>query len=420
MKILVFSTLFPNALEPQHGIFVKTRLQHFLRRHDAAIKVIAPVPFSPPIGPAHWQRYRDIPAIEQIDGFEVHHPRFLALPGIGDGFRAKIMAASLKSFMMRAVRDFRPDILDVHYAYPEGAAAFRLRPALARALGRPLPMTLTCRGTDLNLWPDIKGAGEDIRAMLRDVDQVITVSDALRKKALELGCSESRALTLRNGVDADLFSPGSKADARKKLGLPANARIALAVGNLVENKGQHLLIEALARLRRTQPEQNWHLALVGKGEDKARLEAQASANGLAAQVVMPGSQPAAALPVWYRSADVMLLASSREGWPNVVLESFASGLPVIATAVGGVPEIFGTCPAGRLVERSADAFAAALEQSQSLDATAARPHAQRHGWEATSDGMATLFTRLATDAAPTTADNTVPPQGAPQPLEITP
>lgn len=418
MRILVFSTLFPNALEPQHGVFVKTRLLQFQKRHDAAIKVIAPIPFSPPVGPAHWQRYRDIPAVECIDGFEVHHPRFLALPGIGDGFRAKIMAASLKSFMTRAVRDFRPDILDVHYAYPEGVAAFRLRPALARALGRPLPMTLTCRGTDLNLWPDIKGAGEEIRAMLKGVDQVITVSDALREKALSLGCPESRAITLRNGVDADLFSPGSKTDAREKLGLPANARIALAVGNLVENKGQHLLIESLARLRQAQPEQNWHLALIGKGEEKARLASLTADLGLNEHVIMPGGQPAAVLPDWYRSADVMLLASSREGWPNVVLESFASGLPVIATPVGGVPEIFGTCPAGRLVERSADAFAEAIEESQSLDATKARPHAERHGWEATSDGMATLFTRLATTQKPT--ENTTPPQSAPQSLEITP
>jgi len=342
MKILTFATLFPNALEPQHGLFVKTRLQHFLKRHDAEIRVVAPVPYSPPFGPAHWQRYREVPAVERIDGITVEHPRFLALPGVGDGFRAKIMAAS--RYMVNITKDFRPDLLDVHYAYPEGAAAFHLRPALERTLAQRLPMTLTCRGSDLNLWPSIKGAGGEIEKTLKGVDHVITVSDALRQKAISLGAAPERATTLRNGVDAERFKPGDQAEARKKLGLPENARIALMVGNLVELKGQHLVIEALSRLRKQQPEADWHLALVGKGEEKAALRAKADALDLAAEVIMPGGQPAAALPDWYRAADLLVLASSREGWPNVVLEALATGLPVIGTKVGGVPEILGTCP----------------------------------------------------------------------------
>lgn len=398
MRILTFSTLFPNAQDPQHGIFVKTRLQHFLKHHDAHVRVVAPVPYSPPFGPGHWKRYRDVPAAEKIDGIEVAHPRFLAIPGIGDGLRARIMAASLARFMKKTVRTFRPDILDVHYGYPEGVAAWRLRPALERVLGKRLPVTLTCRGTDLNLWPTIKGAGDEIRAMLKGIDQVIGVSEALRQKALELGCPEERAITLRNGVDAELFSPGDQVEARKKLGLPTCGKIALMVGNLVELKGQHLVIEALARLQKEQPDGDWHLALVGKGDNRDKLQAQVKALGLAERVVMPGGQPAQNLPDWYRSADVLVLASSREGWPNVVLEAMASGLPVIGTPVGGVPEIFSDCPATRLAERSVEAITQALLESDKLLAAAARPHALKHDWKTTVDGLAALFERL-TDAA---------------------
>lgn len=405
MKILTFATLFPNSLEPQHGLFVKTRLQHFLKRHDAQSLVIAPVPYAPPIGPAHWRRYRKVPAVERIDGITVEHPRFLAIPKIGDGVRAEIMAGSLKHFMVKAVREFRPDILDVHYAYPEGASVCYLRPTLEKALGRPLPITLTCRGSDLNLWPSIKGAGESIKNTLKDVDHVITVSEALRREAIILGTPPERATTLRNGVDAERFQPGSKAAARKKLGLPPDARIALMVGNLVELKGQRLVIEALARLRRMQPRADWHLVLVGKGGDKAALEAMALVHQLAAHVIMPGGQPAAALPDWYRAADVMVLASSREGWPNVVLEALASGLPVIATPVGGVPEILGTCRAARLAERSVDALTDALSRSNMLDTSAARPHALQHGWEATVDRMAGLFRSLIIGGSPRPAEN---------------
>ena len=381
MRVLTFATLFPNALEPQHGLFVKTRLQHFLRRHDAQSLVIAPVPYAPPIGPGQWRRYRKVPALERIDGVTVEHPRFLAIPRVGDGVRAEIMAGSLRRFLVKTVKEFRPNILDVHYAYPEGAAAYYLRPTLERALGRPLPITLTCRGSDLNLWPSIKGADQAIGKTLKDVDHVITVSEALRREAIILGAPPERTTTLRNGVDAKRFQLGDKGLARKKLGLPAHARIALMVGNLVELKGQRLVIQALARLRQAEPKADWHLALVGQGREKARLQAEAVAHGLAPQVIMPGGQPAAALPDWYHAADVMVLASSREGWPNVVLEALACGLPVIATPVGGVPEILDRCRAARLAERSVDALTEALLQSHSLDASAARPHALQHGWE---------------------------------------
>ena len=391
MKILVFTTLFPSALEPEHGIFVKTRLQQFLKRHDAEVRVIAPVPYSPPFGPDRWRRYRGVPAAERIDGIEIEHPRFLAIPGFGDGYRARIMAFSLGRYMNETVQSFRPDLLDVHYGYPDGVAAWRMRPALEHALEKPLPMILTCRGTDLNLWPSIKGADAEIRAMLESLDQVILVSEALRKKALEFGCPPDRAVTLRNGVDAELFSPGDQAEARSKLGLPARGKIALMVGNLLEIKGQHLLIDALFRLRREQPDANWHGLLVGKGERKAALEAKAASLGLGEHVIMPGGLPAKDLPDWYRAADVLVLASSREGWPNVVLEAMASGLPVIGTPVGGVPEILSGCPAATLVERHVEALGEALLESDKLEAAAARPHALQHGWETTVDAMADLF-----------------------------
>jgi glycosyltransferase involved in cell wall biosynthesis len=114
---------------------------------------------------------------------------------------------------------------------------------------------------------------------------------------------------------------------------------------------------------------------------------------------MPGGQPAKALPDWYRAADVLVLASSREGWPNVLLEALASGLPAIGTPVGGVPEIFSGCKATRLAERSVDALTDALLASHELDAAAARPHALNHGWDTTVDALAELFERLAAEAA---------------------
>ena len=109
---------------------------------------------------------------------------------------------------------------------------------------------------------------------------------------------------------------------------------------------------------------------------------------------MPGAVHPDVLADWYRAADVLVLASSREGWPNVVLESLACGTPVLATRVWGTPEILTNCPAGRLVDATAAGLAAGLADLDALDASAARPWAEDHTWEATVDGMQSLFTRL--------------------------
>lgn len=395
MRLLVFTTLFPNAREPHHGVFVETRLRRYLARHAGEASVVAPVPLAPPVGPSRWTKHRGVPARETLEGLDVRHPRYLSPPGFGDRLRASLLARGSRHALLEAARAAPPDVLDVHYAFPDGVAALRLRDDLSAALGRRVPFVLTCRGTDLNLVPGIPALRGQLVSALLGADHVICVAEALRRVVLELGVPGEHVTTLRNGVDCERFAPGDRATARRALGLPEHARLVLAVGHLTERKGQHLLLPAFARtLARDGDARPAHLLLVGRGELERPLREQAAALGLAGRVHLPGAVTPDVLAGWYRAADVSVLASSREGWPNVVLESLACGTPVIATRVWGTPEILEGCAAGRLVEPTEDGLAEGLAALAGLDVAAARPWALRHTWDETLDGMHAVFTRV--------------------------
>ena len=393
MKLLVFSSLYPNPVEPHHGVFVRNRLLRYLERHGGEALVVAPVPLAPPWGPARWTRYRAVPRREQRDGLTVLHPRYPSPPGFGDRWRAGLMAWGVRRTLVAAARALSPDLLDVHYAYPDGAAAARLRTTLERAVGRRLPMTLTCRGTDLNLLPSLPSVRPLVAGALAAADHVICVAEALRTVALELGQAAERVSTLRNGVDLARFSPGDRDAARARTGLPHGVPVVLCVGHLIERKGQHLLLPAFARsLAARDPAAL--LVFVGHGEAEAALRGEARRLGLAERVRFQPPVEPAELAHWYRAADVLVLASLREGWPNVVLEALACGTPVIATRVWGTPEILTGCAAGRLVEPDVEGLAAGLASLDDLDPAAARPWAAAHGWDDTVDGMHAVFTRV--------------------------
>ena len=390
LRLLVFTGLFPNRARPHHGVFVAERLRRYRAAHGVELRVVAPVPRRPPVG---WKEWKGIPAEDHVGDIAVRHPRFLSPPGFGDRWRAGLLARAVGGVLADEVRRWQPDLVDVHYAFPEGVAAVRLRARLDRAANRRLPMVLTVRGSDLNLVPALPAVRGQVAGALVGVDHVVAVAEALRGVAVELGCPPERVTTLRNGVDTVRFTPGDRAAARRALKLPADGPVVLCVGHLIERKGQHLLVEAFARAFPTGGPRP-RLVFVGDGERRGALQRQVRAAGLDDVTHFLGARHPESLPDCYRAADVSVLASSREGWPNVVLESLACGTPVIATRVWGTPEILEGCPAGRLVEVSGDGLTRALATWPELDAEAARPWAERHTWEATVAGTHALYSQL--------------------------
>jgi teichuronic acid biosynthesis glycosyltransferase TuaC len=385
MKILTFTTLFPNAEQPDHGIFVENRLRHLLGSRQVTAEVIAPVPWFPLASGAfgRFARLARVPLQEQRHGLAVRHPRYVSIPKIGMHIAPLLLylgARRVANRLLAEGHDF--DLIDAHYFYPDGVAAA----LLGRELGKPV--VITARGTDINLIADFALPRRMILWAARRAAAVITVCEALRARLIELGADAAAIHTLRNGVDLVRFRPRERAEARRKYGVDGAAPVLLSVGHLIERKGHHVLIAALAQL----PEAR--LLIAGDGPERAALDRLATRLGIAERVKFLGRVAHDDLAETYSAADLLVLASSREGWANVLLEAMACGTPVVATKVWGTPEVVADAAAGLLVEpRTAAAFAAAI--ARLLTAPPSRPatrlYAERFSWDATTAGQLALF-----------------------------
>lgn len=386
-RVLTFSSLFPSEARPRHGIFVETRLLHLVRDCGVDARVIAPVPWFPFRGEVfgRYGRFAATPRRATRSGLQVTHPRYLMLPKLGVAFQPDAMARAAAADIAALRRGgWTPDIIDAHYFYPDGVAAALLAERLQ------LPFVITARGTDVNVLAQMPGPGSRIRWAAQRAAAVVAVSTRLRQALIGIGVDPAKVSVLRNGVDIELFQAIDRREARRRLGLDEDARWAVCVGNLVPEKGHALAIEALQHL------EGFRLALVGDGPQRAELQALAARLGLASRVVFVPTMPQRELPFAYSSADVMLLTSLREGWPNVVLESLACATPVVAVDVGAVDEMLTEPAAGRIVAgRDARALADAVRElcAAPADRPRIRAHAARFDWASVSRGQWELFAR---------------------------
>lgn len=386
IRTLLFSSLYPSAVRPIHGIFVETRLRELLKSGQVESKVVAPVPWFPFSSErfGEYGRFAATPRAEYRNGIEVHHPRYFLPPKIGMNLAPYAMVMAALPVIRRLMRQgFDFDLIDAHYYYPDGVAAGMI----ARKLGKPF--VVTARGTDLNLIPQYPLPRRLILDTAARAAASIGVCKALMDSLAELGGDPVKLKVFRNGVDLERFMPEPRATARARLGLPAERRQLLSVGHLVERKGHHIAIEALPLLPA-----DIDLNIVGTGGERAALEALAARLDVTSRVQFAGMIPQTELKWWYSAADILLLCSSREGWANVLLEGMACGTPVVATNIWGTPEVVSTPDAGLLMrERTAPALAAAV-----LSLFAAYPqrdkvrrHAEGFSWEQTTQDQVRLF-----------------------------
>lgn len=387
IRTLLFSTLYPSSVRPSHGIFVETRLRHLLASGQVETRVVAPVPWFPFKHPrfGEYAKHAAVPAHEIRNGIDVAHPRYVLLPKIGMNMApASLARAGLKAARQLIAQGFDFDLIDAHYFYPDGVAATMI----GQALGKPV--VITARGTDINLIPQYDKPRRMILQAAKECVAMITVCQALKEALIELGAPAEKITVLRNGVDLELFHPEDKPSARAAFGM--NDRFAIAsVGHLIERKGHHLAIEALAQITDAE------LYIAGGGEEETRLRALADRLGVTARVHFLGAMPQARLRTLYSAVDCLVLASSREGWANVLLEAMACGTPVVATNVWGTPEVVAAPEAGVLMdERSAGGIVRAITRLRQALPTrsATRAYAERFGWQPTTDGQLALFQQI--------------------------
>jgi len=380
MNILVLTTLYPNNVQHRHGVFIENRVKELVKRYpDAKVKVVAPVPYFPSWLPIYgYKQYSDVVQQEVRSNIEVFHPKYFVIPKIG----MNITPYFLYQTALSAIKDiqasgFVVDVIDSHYFYPDGVVASWVGEKLN------IPVMVTARGSDINIIPDNKMARKRIVKALTNIQASAAVSQALADEMIKLAPLAKPPIVLRNGVDLDFFHP----DATKPdlpFTIESDEKLILSVGNLVELKGHHLVIEALSSLGKVK------LIIIGEGEEKNNLQKLVEELSLTDRVYFTGNIMQAELPGYYAAADALVLASSREGMPNVLLESLACGTPVIATNVGGSSEVIKDRNAGKLVlQRNTQSIATAIEKVLSdvraTDKT--RKVAFNFSWQKTSEGQ---------------------------------
>jgi teichuronic acid biosynthesis glycosyltransferase TuaC len=392
IRTLLFSSLYPSSVRPGHGIFVETRLRELLSSGQIQTKVVAPVPwfFSTSDRFGEYARMARTPTRETYNGVDVLHPRYFLPPKVGMNIAPFTMAMGAMPAIQRLLDDgYDFDVIDAHYYYPDGVAAA----LLARRFNKPF--TVTARGTDINLIANYWLPRKMMQWASCRAFASIGVSQALIQVMGKIGMPPTRLMMMPNGVDLDRFHLQPQAEMRAVLGWQVGPTL-LSVGNLVENKGHHIAIKALTHLS------NFRLVIAGEGPERQALQALANQTNVASRVQFLGRVEQDQLAKCYNAADILVLASSREGWPNVLLESMACGTPVVATMVGGVPEIVTSESAGRLM--ATRDVAAAVHSIQELwlhlpDRTSVRARALGCSWQCTSEAQKKLFASMVAGTA---------------------
>ena len=399
-RIVVLTTLFPHAAQPTVGLFIRERMFRVARLFP--LTVVAPIPWFPFQALVRkWKpHFRPLaPVMETQDGIDVRRPRFLSVPGAFKWLDGFFLAVGCLPTLLRLRRRFAFNVIDAHFAYPEGYAA--------TLLGRWLriPVCITLRGTEEPLARDPRRRRRMIKALGR-ATRIFSVSDSLQRHAASLGIASARILVVGNGVDTDKFHRLNRRESRQKLDLAVDAPVLVSVGALVERKGFHRVIECLPALRRRFPGLRY-LVVGGAGPEgdwSARLRSRVIDLGLQDCVVFLGTLAPEELSVPLSAADIFVLATRNEGWANVFLEAMACGLPVVATDVGGNAEVVANADLGMLVpfgqaDRLERAIGEALVHDWDRDAIVA--YAESNNWDRRVRTLAESFAEIVAQRAGT-------------------
>lgn len=281
MKVLTFTSLFPNQMAPVHGIFIFQRIAHLYRRAGNEVRVIAPVPYFPSwLRNSRWKTAGQVSRKESIDGLTVYHPQYPLIPRVSMPLHGLLMFLGTFRLARRLHKETHFDCIDAHYIYPDCLAAV----LLGKLLG--LPVVVSARGTDINLFPSLKLIRPMIRWTLRQAAGVIAVSDSLKQVIVNLGVPPDRVRVIGNGIDPRRFNPVDPQEARSHLGLPKAGPIVVSVGGLMPRKGFQFLIPAVAEIAPRFP--GLRLYVLGEGDYRPKLEALARDCSIQEQVNFMG------------------------------------------------------------------------------------------------------------------------------------
>src|ERR1035441_137293 len=324
LRIAVVTRYFPSSAEPWQGRSAYQTLRILAR--EAEVQVFFPNAAYPSLLRPRSRIYDRLDASFSPPDVKANYYDYTALPLVSRPFNGQLAARVL----LPHVRDFAPDLIFSIFLYPDAYAALQIGKALS------VPVVARSIGSDINNIGD-RISAMHTRSVLREVDFLVAVSDDLRRKAVAMGALADKTRTIVNGCDLSVFHVGDQLDARRRLQLDPQSEAVVYIGRMDVKKGLRELIDAAASLHPQRS--NLHVYLLGEGPDRPILQAAIQAHDAAGNIhALPGCAPDD-VAVWMAAADLVTLPSYMEGCPNVVLEALACGRPVVATNVGGIPEI---------------------------------------------------------------------------------
>lgn len=351
ISILAITNLYPVPWAPHRASFNKQQFE--LLAQQVALRVLVLVPWR------EWLKHRH----ECLETDCISYAPYFQLPGFGRSLTPWFQRWAIAR-KQRWIDQAKPTHLLASWAFPDAVAC------LMYAKNKALPVLVKVHGTDVNehtLYPKRRHL---MTTWLSQAKTIFCASQALQQKLIAIGLDKDTVCTNYNGVHAELFYPEPTGATDKKI---------LFVGNLLDTKGVFELVDAFHLAHK---ETDCDLHFIGQGPATDALKTRVLQHGLADRVTFHGALPIHKVAEHIRKAQLLVLPSYREGVPNVLLEACASGTPVVATRVGGIPEVV-TEQTGILVEPQtstalAEAILAALAKSWQKDVIV--QHATRFNW----------------------------------------
>lgn len=377
MKLLFVSNLFPDTTEPYRGLDNITLLHHLADRWEIRALAVRPT-----LRPRNWSPR------EMDTKFDPQYVATPYIPKLGSRWNHRIMAWALRQRVQEIRRQFAFDVVLCSWIFPDSCAIAALSQEL------DFPFVAIAQGSDVHQYLQNSVRRKIITQLLPHASAIITRSGELARLLAEAGLARERLHPVYNGVDLDLFCSGDKAAARRELGLPADAPVILSVGNFYRIKNPLIPPAALTLMRAERFKAPPVVVMVGGGDLEQDVRQFAESSSLSDRVILPGRTNAEGVARYMKAADVLSLTSANEGVPNVILEAFASGLPVVASKVGGIPEVHPGDDFGRLVSPiDPQAFATAFEETllSPPPTERMRNHALHFSWQRAADAYHALL-----------------------------
>lgn len=394
-SVVVYTQEYPTVNDPHDGLFTQAIVDALVTRLPTT--VICPVPWFPMpdfiLRRTGWVSTRGMPYRERRGDAEIFFPRIPLVPLLTRSIQPRIQAMRVAGMLRRLRAAGRLTILNAHSVYPDGIAAAKL----ARSLR--LPLVLTAIGSDINANLDSPARLREIRAAMESADAVIGVSRALCETMQRIAPG-ARIEHIPNGIDRQRFHVGGPHPA-EAAELQGDTRpVLLFVGRLHPVKGLDVLMDALGRLRAAGP-LTFQTVIIGDGPAHAELTRHCAQLQLENDVRFIGGRPHADVAIWLRRARVFCLPSRNEGMPNVVIEAQATGVPVVATRVGGLAELVDEQSGILVTAGSAAELADALDRAMRLnwDAREIAARVAWADWQKSADRYLEIFNRIPREAA---------------------